>query len=120
TDDAPALAGFHVLPGGLLEDADARAPSDGGEDAPARAAALRELFEEVGVLAAHGAERLAPAARAALRDAMREDAAAGLARFAELGLSWRTRELEPIGRWVTPSFAPLRFDASFFALAVAE
>lgn len=119
-DDAPVLGGFHVLPGGLLEEADARAPHDGGEDAPARAAALRELFEELGILAAHGAERLAPGAVLELRDRMREDAAAGLARFAELGLSWRTRELVPIGRWVTPTYAPRRFDASFFALAVPE
>lgn len=118
-DDAPTLAGFHVAPGGMIEGADAGAPRDGGEDGEegqARAAALRELFEEVGILWARGAERLDPAEREALRDALREDAQGGLARFAALGLAWRTAELVPIGRWVTPSYAPRRFDTSFFAL----
>lgn len=116
SDDAPTLGGFHVAPGGRVEDADATAPREGGEDGEARAAALRELFEEVGILRARGAERLEAAERAALRDALREDVREGLARFAALGLAWRTGELVPIGRWITPSFAPRRFDTSFYAL----
>ncbi len=119
-DDAPALPGFHVAPGGMIEQSDARAPSDGGDELAARVAALRELFEEVGVLVAHGAERLSADDVCALRDALRDDAAEGAERFAALGLAWRTRELVPIGRWVTPSYAPQRFDTRFFALPMRE
>ena len=54
TADAPALPGFHVCPGGLLEDADEDAPNDGGENLPLRVAGLRELFEETGILHARG------------------------------------------------------------------
>jgi glyoxylase-like metal-dependent hydrolase (beta-lactamase superfamily II)/8-oxo-dGTP pyrophosphatase MutT (NUDIX family) len=118
TDGAPALGGFHVSPGGLIEPADARAPHDGGEGSAARVAALRELFEEVGLLHAEGAERLDAAARDELRDALREDADEGMARFAALSLRWRTADLVPLGRWVTPSYAKRRFDTRFFALAV--
>lgn len=116
TDRAPALGGFHVCPGGLVEAEDARAPHAGGPEPNIRVTALRELFEEVDLLHAHGAAAISDGERRALRDLYREDVRAGSARFAALGLRWRTAELEPIGRWVTPSFADRRFDTFFFAL----
>lgn len=116
SDDAPAMAGFHVTPGGLLEPADAGAPHTGGETPAARVAALRELFEEVGVLAAEGADALGEDARHDLRDELRADPVSGQRRFAAHGLRWRTDELVPLGRWVTPSYVPTRFDNRLFAL----
>ncbi|MFK7988902.1 MAG: NUDIX domain-containing protein, partial [Sandaracinaceae bacterium] len=61
--DAPALGGFHVGPGGVLDDGEAPEP-----------ASLRELFEEVGILHAEGAERIDDDTVEALRAAFLSDA----------------------------------------------
>ena len=117
TDDAPNMPGFHVLPGGLIEAGDVSLPNDGGGDLGARVAALRELFEETGILIANGAEALDDSVVGELRDQFLEGEGAA-ERFEALGLRFRTSELEPIGRWVTPEFAPTRADTRFFALRV--
>jgi ribonuclease/clavin/mitogillin len=114
--DAPALPGFHAPAGGGVDERDASAPNDGGEDAPARVAALRELFEELGILWAHGAEALDERTRQELRWRFHESADEGHGRLAALGLAWRTAELVPIGRWVSPSYVPRRAHVSYFAL----
>jgi glyoxylase-like metal-dependent hydrolase (beta-lactamase superfamily II) len=119
-DDASFLPGFHVVPGGTLVDADAAAPHDGGELVAARVGGLRELFEEVGILAAHGAHALSRETLADLRHRFQDDPGEGHARLAELGLVWQTRALVPIGRWVTPSFSPVRFDVQFFGYVVSN
>lgn len=118
-DDAPALARFHVCPGGLVDASDGDMPNDGGSDVAARVSALRETFEEVGVLFAHGAERLREPEIEALRDALRGDTPAeGRARFRAHGLVWQTASLAPAGRWVTPHYARRRFDTRFFGLSI--
>lgn len=118
-DDAPALARFHVCPGGLVDATDRDMPHDGGDDVAARVSALRETFEEVGLLFAHGADRLDEAETQALRDALRGDAPAeGRARFRAHGLVWQTASLVPSGRWLTPRYARRRFDTRFFALTL--
>ena len=127
-------ADMHVFPGGRLDpgDSDAalvgRAATDpteaavalGGDLEPSVAislhiAAIRELFEEAGVLLAEAREgglssRSVSQARTAL--------VGGDARFAQivldLDLRLRTDLLTPLSRWVTPPILPRRFDARFF------
>ena len=127
-------ADVHVFPGGRLDRGDSEAalvdrttiePAAaaellGGDLEPLMAiglhvAAIRELFEEAGVLLAearHGslASRSVSMARTAL--------VGGDASFAQiaidLDLRLRTDLLTPISRWVTPPILPRRFDARFF------
>ena len=131
--------GVHVFPGGRVDPADRAAtliarsaisPVEaaarlGGDLAPDRAhaahvAAIRELFEEAGVLLADvggpepGRDARIRAARSALVGG--ETTLAELA--GDLDLSLRTDRLVPLSRWVTPPSMPRRFDASFFAASL--
>ncbi len=114
--------GFHAFPGGRLDEADRRVPVPGlgGEEAAVFACACRELFEETGVLAARGAERLSQTVRDAARRALLDEQVdfAGLLRAH--GLSLDPAALAPAGRWVTPPFSPLRYDARLFVARVPE
>jgi glyoxylase-like metal-dependent hydrolase (beta-lactamase superfamily II)/8-oxo-dGTP pyrophosphatase MutT (NUDIX family) len=121
----------HVFPGGRVDaadadprllprcatSADAAADALGGDLPPVDAlaayvAAIREAFEEVGILLAdHPAE-------ADLGDARRRllaspDAFPSICD--ELDLTLRTDLLVPLSRWVTPPILDRRFDARFFA-----
>jgi len=112
-------AGFYAFPGGRVDAADAEVPVEGAAppDSALVVAAARELFEETGVLAARGRTPEAPtlaAARQALLDG-RETFASLLGR---LGLQVDALDFEPAGRWVTPPFMPVRFDARFFLVEV--
>jgi 8-oxo-dGTP pyrophosphatase MutT (NUDIX family) len=123
-------AGMHVFPGGAVDDADSdprllarsvRSPADaahamGDNVAPAAAlahhvAAIRELFEEAGVLLADGsvsADRLAEARSWLLDGAGLADALDGP------DLRLRTDRLVPLAHWTTPRFMPRRFSTWFF------
>ncbi len=106
--DLPFMGGFDVFPGGSAEPGDAGL---GGLEATA----LRELFEETGVLAAHGAQGLTSAQRDDLRRALiAGDAFAP--HLERLGVRLATEALMPMGRWVTPPYSRHRFDARYFAL----
>ncbi len=117
---APSLRGFQVAPGGLLDAIDDQLPHDGGAHARARVAGLRELFEETGILLAHGSERVDDDTLGELRDALLEGESDAVARFEGAGLRFRTAELVPIGRWITPAFAPVRYDTRFFAMRLTR
>ncbi len=133
-------AGMHVFPGGRVDDADhapdllrrsVLSPAEasaalGGDLDPDAAlatyvAAIRELFEEAGVLLADGGRDLvvvrAPHLSQARSALVGGDAGFG-AIAAELGLRLRTDWLVPLSRWVTPPTLPRRFDARFFAAAM--
>ena len=88
-----------------------------------RVAALRECFEEAGVLLARKDDRalaIPPAAIprfAAYRDALDHDTL-GLADVAEReGLTLATDELLHWAHWITPEAMPKRFDTHFFLAA---
>ncbi|MFO1284440.1 MAG: MBL fold metallo-hydrolase [Burkholderiales bacterium] len=134
--EARFLGGYHVFPGGRLvaDDASPRAlvrivglsAAEAGErletpDALAWwMAAVRETYEECGILLAVDASGSPPdgAARSAFR-AARPALNAGEVAFSELllthGLFVRAPDLAYFDRWITPAFRPQRFDTRFFA-----
>ncbi len=129
--------GAHVFPGGRVDPADSdpaltsrsvlgardAAVALGGDLAPdvalaAHVAAIRELFEEAGVLLADTTAtpaRIGEARSALVRgDVTFPDLAV------DLDLALRTDRLVALSRWVTPVTSPRRFDTRFFAAALPE
>jgi glyoxylase-like metal-dependent hydrolase (beta-lactamase superfamily II)/8-oxo-dGTP pyrophosphatase MutT (NUDIX family) len=111
------LPGFYAFPGGQRDDADAEVPVenvDSKELASMIACAAREVFEELGVLIARGAETLTKGQL----DSVLDDLTSGRMTFAELlqhyGLTIDARDFTFVGRWVTPPFSLRRFDTLFF------
>jgi glyoxylase-like metal-dependent hydrolase (beta-lactamase superfamily II)/8-oxo-dGTP pyrophosphatase MutT (NUDIX family) len=109
-------ADMHVFPGGAVDAGDTVLAADLGVDV-FQAAAIRELFEEAGVLLADPAADAPPSAQAlaAARAALLERTADLRATTAALGVRLRPDLLAPLSRWVTPPFVPRRFDVRFFA-----
>ena len=118
---------MHVFPGGRVDAADAdpglaarsglsadeAAERLGGDLEPAMAmaahvAAIREAFEEVGVLLADHAPR---ADLVDARARLLAETGAFPAIADALDLRLRTDLLVPLSRWVTPRSMPRRFDA---------
>jgi endoribonuclease LACTB2 len=126
------MGGWHAFPGGAMSRTDAALPASGEpqialdaspatDEAPGpdlvpglAACALRELFEETGILLSTPAvdpEELPEPRRALL---------AGERTFVDilksLDVKLEVSSLVYAGRWVTPPFAPVRFDNRFFLL----
>ncbi len=122
-------AGMSVFPGGRVDAADGEVPWSGPEPETfaarfdcspelARtlvAAAVRETFEETGVLLC------APAADLS---AARADVEAGRIGFGPLlrehGLAIDAGAVHPWSRWVTPEGGPRRYDTRFFVAALPD
>ena len=102
--------GAYVFPGGTVHE------DDRMFDDELRAAAMRELFEEVGVVLVPGA-RDAECAR--LRELVEAGTSFGNA-LTELGLVPAFDELLLFARWVTPALLRRRFDARFYLARVPE
>jgi 8-oxo-dGTP pyrophosphatase MutT (NUDIX family) len=130
------VAGAFVFPGGALDDADhAISPGlvDGIDDATASrllgrdrgglgfwVAAIRESFEEAGVLLAKDAATRLPAAPDVVERLvpLRASVASGALQLSEIllanGLMLDAGQLRVFGHWITPSPAPRRYDTWFF------
>ncbi len=106
--NAQPYSGFHVFPGGGVDEEDRRVPVVGadGDEALHRAAAARELFEEAGLWIARGP---APADRAR----MREELSSGAISFAELlsklGAPLHAHDLRAVGARSTPTYTSHRY-----------
>ncbi len=106
------LGDFWAFPGGALD-----------KDEPEPLGAAREVLEEVGLLAWPGAWGLSQAALAGAQDAVHGGRPFGEV-LADLGLdpaadptgppAGPAGRLVPCGRWRTPPFGPVRFDAGFY------
>jgi glyoxylase-like metal-dependent hydrolase (beta-lactamase superfamily II)/8-oxo-dGTP pyrophosphatase MutT (NUDIX family) len=108
--------GFYAFPGGKVDKADALVPVRGasGEEAAVLVAAARELFEETGVLVAEGAEALGPEQVRQMRRALLADERPWGALLTEARLTLRADDFHPAGKWITPPYMPVRFDARFY------
>jgi 8-oxo-dGTP pyrophosphatase MutT (NUDIX family) len=107
--------GALVFPGGRVDDED-RAAGDTA-DMPFRRAAIRETWEEAGILFARR-----PGAPALLSAAERDALALPFAALVAAGaIVPATDALVPFAHWVTPERSPKRYDTLFFlALAPAD
>lgn len=123
------MGGMHVFPGGKVAEGDARAVlgaragdiaclaahvwgADVDREASfARAvAAIRETFEEAGVLlSAQALGAGAASARARLLAGEAFDAV-----LDALAVQLQLAALQPLSRWITPESEPVRFDTSFY------
>jgi 8-oxo-dGTP pyrophosphatase MutT (NUDIX family) len=110
--------GALVFPGGCLCDED----YDGGDgDLPLRMAAIRECFEECGILLARhqtGSTMIDAGRTAWLLERYRRRLLDGELTFSAMlsseGLVAAYDLLVPFGHWVTPEIRPKRFDTLFF------
>lgn len=117
---APELAflgGFHTFPGGSLDPVDEALAHDGLVSDVRVSAAQRELFEELGVLT--GALATVDTDRQSLRQRVLDDPSAwGEWITCQGGIDHR--HLKKFGRWVTPAFSPIRFEAQYFAATIPD
>jgi len=130
--DSDFAGGAFVFPGGTLDDADADAigfldgweelARDMGEDPDTARAiivcAIRETFEEAGVLLARDQAGEPVRTNGERWSAWRAAVDAGKMSAVELateaGIRYSADELRFWQRWVTPEYAPKRYDTRFF------
>ena len=139
----PFMGGWHAFPGGGVSGRDARfnlksAPQV-ARDAPAPAAmpasvtdglddigpilapgvavaAVRELFEETGILPGLTPDAVDAARRRQLQAALEAKELRFAEVLSELDLELDVSTLVYAGRWLTPPLGPIRFDNRFFLL----
>jgi endoribonuclease LACTB2 len=111
------LGGYRAFPGGQREALDAEVSVRNCADQERAAmisCAARELFEEVRVLLARRSETLTIGQRASLFDDLESGRTTWPRLLDHFGLELDANDFTFVGRWVTPPFAPRRFDTWFF------
>ncbi|REJ76002.1 MAG: MBL fold metallo-hydrolase [Acidobacteria bacterium] len=111
------LGGFHSFTGGKLEEDDRKCDvrnEPDGEMRALKACAVRETFEECGVLVVRNGDKLTKGQFPLLHD----DLVSGREKFSEILEHWGLwidgRDLHYAGFWTTPEFSPVRFKTRFF------
>jgi len=137
SEHASFAPGAFVFPGGTIDKADRLAAESlqqlkqghAGETirngrhpayAAAACAAIREAFEELGILLAHSAGDGQPISPARIGELDRGHDGQLLRRLASLGLEPALDAVHPWIRWITDPDLPRRFDAMFFVARMPE
>ena len=110
------LGGFQAFPGGRALPSDADLAGSADAVAVQRIGAVRELFEEAGILLARRPDGAFPtdADLAGPRRELLADSNAFPGLLQRLGLTIRADDLTYVGTLITPPFSAVRFDTSFF------
>jgi endoribonuclease LACTB2 len=115
-DKLAFMGGHHAFPGGSVDDTDAPGRVEGAEDpdlAQRLFAAVREAFEETGLMLARG-----PLPEPALLREARQVLHSHQCTFGDVldrfGLYIRAEDFDEAGVWITPVFAPVRFHTQYF------
>ena len=129
------VPGAWVFPGGRVDAADSGPalherirgiPGRGEPESSFWTAALRELFEETGVLLARDADGAWAADAASdremrrLRDALLEDTLSIMDVLDELEMVLVAADVVHLAHWVTPVAEPRRYDTHFFAAGLPD
>lgn len=111
------LGGFHGFTGGKVDNQDAEVEvrnCKNKQQSALIACAVRETFEEIGILLVRNGDKLTKGQRVSLHD----DLISGRNSFAEIldlwGLWIDATDFFYMGFWTTPEFSPIRFKTSFF------
>ena len=111
------LGGFHGFPGGKVDDDDSLIKvknCDNSETAKLIACAVREVFEEVGVLLTRGGNKLTKGQRVSLHNDLINE----VFPFSEILETWglwiNAEDFDFWECWTTPEFSPIRFKTRFF------
>lgn len=111
------LGGFHAFPGGKQDQQDSSVRIANSKDQETDAdivCAVRETFEETGLLIVRGGDKLTKGQRVSLHD----DLVSGRSSFKEIldhwGLWIDGDDFHDAGVWITPKFSNLRFKTRFF------
>lgn len=119
SDEVGYMPGFEAFVGGTASAEDAELPVEGAADDRERtlmACAIREAFEETGVVVALAAPVTEDLAEDRRRLLAGEVTFPALAR--ERGWRFESRQLAFAGRWQTPVFVAVRFDTTYFLARV--
>lgn len=116
---------LHVFPGGKVDQDDEKlgetlAPPQSANHPPQKfkAAALRECFEECGLLFAETKDGpLEPSVQQKFRDQLLSQRVSLLDEFQSLKLHFQDDAVLYFSHWITPPYAPARFDTRFFVAA---
>ncbi|MBI4851713.1 MAG: MBL fold metallo-hydrolase [Acidobacteria bacterium] len=122
-DSLVFMPGVNAFPGGQRDTSDGEIPvlnAESPEAAQMVVCAVRELFEETGVLIAKAVEHADREQLANLRQELLKGNRSFKSILMATGLSLDASMFTPAGRWVTPPFAPRRFDTWFFLTWLPE